>query len=108
MTTKLTTLAIAVVLGIGAGQAAAQTAYGWQLMSPQEQAAHRANMRTLPYAERQSYRARHHEEMKQRAEARGLTLPDEPLFAGAGRRTGARAYGSGYGFRGPGGRRCRW
>jgi hypothetical protein len=112
MTTKLTVLATAAVLGIGAvigaGPAVAQTAYGWQLMAPQEWAEHRAILRTLPYAERQAYRARHHEEMKQRAESKGLTLPDQPLFSGGGRRTGAGAYGPGYRFRGPGGRPCRW
>lgn len=107
MRTKLTALAIAAVLGIGAGQAAAQNVYGWQLMNPQEQAAHRANMRTLPYAEREAYRFRHHEQMKQRAAASGLAVPDRPLVAGTGRRNGTGAYGPGYG-RGRGGRCCRW
>ncbi len=112
MTTKLTALATAAVLGIGiaigAGPTTAQTAYGWQLMTPQEWAIHRTNMRSLPPTERQAYRARHHQEMKQRAEAKGLTLPDQPQFAGAGRRAGAGGYGPGYGFRGPGRRPCRW
>ena len=112
MTTKLTALATAAALGIGitlgANPAAAQTAYGWQLMTPNEVAAHRANLRNLTPAERVAYRARHHEEMKQRAEAKGLVLPDQPQFVGAGRRTGAGGYGPGYGFRGPGWRRCWW
>ena len=107
MKSKLTTLAIAAVLGIGAGQAGAQTAYGWQLMDPQERAAHRAAVQTLPYAEREAYRTQHHEQMKQRAAAKGLTLPDRPLVAGGGRRNGAGAFGPGNGFRGRGGRCCR-
>jgi hypothetical protein len=113
MKTKLTALATAMVLSIGAAigaaPAVAQTAYGWQLMTPNEVAAHRTNLRDLPPAARVAYRARHHEEMKQRAEAMGLVLPDQPQFAGAGRRIGAGGIGPGYGFRGPGGRRCcRW
>lgn len=111
MTTKLTALTTAAVLGIGialgANPASAQTTYGWQLMTPNEVAAHRTNLRNLPPAERVAYRARHHEEMKQRAETKGLVLPDQPQFAGAGRRVGAGGYGPGCGFRGLGGRRCR-
>ena len=112
MTTKLTVLATAVVLGIGialgANTASAQTAYGWQLMTPGEVAAHRTHLRNLSPAERVAYRARHHEEMKRRAETKGLVLPDQPQFAGPGPRGGVRGFGPGYGFRGPGGRRCRW
>ena len=106
-----TVLAIAAALSLGLAASsdplAAQTVYGWQLMTPQEWAAHRNTMRTLPPAERSLYRARHHEEMQKRAEAQGLTLPDAPLFQGAGRRGGGRGPGPGYGFPGPQG--CwRW
>jgi len=111
MKSKLTALAIAVVLGtgvaIGASQDAAQTVYGWQLMTPQEQVEHRNKMLSLPFAERQAYRNEHHEEMKQRAEAQGLRLPDQPLFVGRMHRRGAGAFGPGYGFPGSGGRWCQ-
>ncbi len=105
MKTKQTVLAIAAALTLGMAASsdplAAQTLYGWQLMTPREWAAHRNTMRTLPPAERSTYRARHHEEMQKRAAAQGLTLPDEPLFQGAGRRGGGRGPGPGYGFPGP-------
>ncbi len=102
MKTKRSLLSIATALGIGIGlsssPAAAETVYGWQLLTPQEWAAHRTTMRTLSPAERAAYRARHHEEMQKLAQAQGLTLSDEPLFAGGG----CRGYGPGYGFRGGG------
>ncbi len=102
MKTKPTLLVIATALGIGIGlsssPAAAETVYGWQLMTPQEWAAHRTTMWNLPPAERAAYRARHHEEMRKLAEAKGLTLPDEPTFA----RARGRGYGPGAGFRRPG------
>lgn len=108
MKSRLTALTVAAALGIGAvlahQPAFAQSVYGWQLMTPQELAAHRTAMRNLPPAERTAYRARHHEQMTQRAEARGLVLPEQPLVAGAGRRAGVPGYGPGYGFRRPGGR----
>ena len=106
---NLLALVAASCLGLGAspGPLAAQPLYGWQMMTPQEWAAHRNTMRTLPPEERSAYRARHHEEMQKRAAAQGLTLPDKPLPQGAGRRGGGRGPGPGYGF--PGRRPCwRW
>jgi hypothetical protein len=83
-----------------------QTYYGSQLMSPAERAEHRATMMNLSPSERQAYRAGHHEEMQKRAEAMGLTLPDQPPAYGRGVGRGGPGYGSGYGP-GPGyGYRC--
>ena len=89
----------------------AQTYYGSQLMPPQERAEHRAIMRRLPPSERDDYRARHHEEMKQRAESMGLSIPDQPPTYGRGfyrrgpgygyGRGGPRYWGPGYGGAGP-------
>lgn len=102
MKMKRTLLAVAAITGLGIGLssdlAATETVYGWQLMTPDEWAEHRTAMRSLPPAERVAYRDQHHEQMKQRAEAQGLTLPDEPVFAGGP----GRGYGRGYGFRGAG------
>jgi hypothetical protein len=53
--------------------------YGSQLMTPAERNAYRKKMRSLKTSqERESYRMQHHEEMQQRAAARGVTLPDTP------------------------------
>lgn len=96
------------VLSLGlAFSASAQTTYGSQLMTPQERAEHRATMRSLPPAERDAYRAEHHEKMRQRAEAKGLSLPENA--PPRGQRSdrgwgypGVGGWGPGYGY--PGGR----
>ena len=106
MITRHTVLAIGAALALGTAvgshSLAAQPVYGWQLMEPEEWAAHRTNMLNLPPEERAAYRARHHAEMRQRAAALGLTLPEQPRFAGAGARRGGKGYGRGYGNGGPG------
>lgn len=56
--------------------ASAQTTHGSQLMTPQERAEHGSTIRSLPPAEREAYREEHHERMRQRAEAMGLTMPE--------------------------------
>jgi len=82
----------------------AQTHYGSQLMSPDEWADHWKMMRSLPPGERETYRAQHHEAMKERAESMGLTLPDQPPSYGRfGRRGPGYGYGrGGRGYWGPG------
>ncbi len=70
------------------------TMYGYQLMTEQERAEHRATMRSFnTEAEREAYRRQHHEMMQERAKAQGVTLPDEPMPRGQGR-------GMGQGYRG--------
>jgi hypothetical protein len=65
------------------------------LMTPEERAQHRQTMQTLPPGEREAYMQRQHEEMKKRAAAMGVTLPDLPgPYGGPG--------GPGMGPRGPG------
>lgn len=65
--------------------------YGSQLMTPQERAEHRAKMRAAKTAEeREQIRKEHHEQMKERAKARGVTLPDEPPVRGGGMGPGGR------------------
>jgi len=50
---------------------------GWQLMSPQERIEHQARVRGFTdYETCQAYRARHHDLMVQRAQQRGLELPE--------------------------------
>lgn len=79
----------------------AQPCLARQLMTPQEWAHHQGAMQNLPPAEREAYRAKHHEEMQRRAAARGLTLPVQPPPMGMGRAMGPGAWGPGYGSGGP-------
>lgn len=59
--------------------------YGSQLMTPQERAEHRAKMQSATTKqEREQIRNEHHEQMKIRAKARGITLPDQAPAIGAG------------------------
>jgi hypothetical protein len=78
--------------------------YGSQMMTRAERDEYRQKMRGAATAEeRERVRAEHHEQMKERAQARGITLPDEPR---AGRGPGASSgggMGPGGGGMGPGG-----
>ena len=59
--------------------------YGAQLMSDPERSAYQTKMRSLKTDQaREAFRLEHHEEMKIRAAARGITLPNEPLAKGLG------------------------
>ncbi len=52
---------------------------GWDLMTPEERAEHRAKMRSLKTApEREAYRAEQHAKMEERAKQQGKTLPSGP------------------------------
>ena len=66
--------------------------FGWQLMSVEERAQHRAKMRSFKtQEEREAYRKEHHERMQARAREQGLTLPQMPRqgAGGGGRGSGA-------------------
>ena len=88
----------AVFLGAWMVPSGAQPCPARQLMTPQEWAQHQAIMRNLPPAQREAYRAQHHEQMKQRAAAKGLILPQQlpPMGMGIGRVMGPGAWGPGY------------
>ena len=59
--------------------------YGSQLMSDPERSAYQTKMRSLKTDQaREAFRLEHHEEMKIRASARGITLPNEPYAKGLG------------------------
>lgn len=76
--------------------------YGSQLMTQQERIEYRARMRAAKTAgERQQIRKEHHEQMQERAKAKGLTLPDAPPARGGGMGPGMRPGGG----MGPGGGR---
>lgn len=65
-------------------------AYGWQLMTEQERVEHRETMRSLKtHEEREAYRKAHHEKMQERAEERGVDLPEDPQERGRGRGSGS-------------------
>ncbi|MGD8572462.1 MAG: hypothetical protein PVF34_03960 [Gammaproteobacteria bacterium] len=72
--------------------------YGWQLMSVEERAQHRAKMQSFnTEEERAAYRKEHHKKMQARAEAQGVDLPDEPIKDRGGPGPGARSGGGGGG-----------
>lgn len=75
--------------------------YGSQLMTQQERQEYRAKMQSLKTKEeRERFRIEHHEKMKERAKAQGVTLPDKPPAVGGGMGNGS---GSGFGPGGGGG-----
>ncbi len=77
----------------------AQPCFARQLMSPNEWRQHQATLWSLPPAQREVYRAQHHEQMKRRAAAQGVVLPHQPppMGLGMGRRMVPRAWIPGYG-----------
>ncbi len=80
--------------GALAADAAQETVFGSQLMTEQERTVYRARMWAAQNEEaRAAIRAEHHEQMRARAQAQGLTLPETPPAAGAGmgRRMGPAA-----------------
>jgi hypothetical protein len=78
--------------------------YGSELMTKEERAEYRAKMRAAKTKEeREKIRKEHHERMKERAKAQGVTLPDEPPAIGGGMGPGSGGMGPGRGGMGPGG-----
>jgi hypothetical protein len=74
--------------------------YGSQLMTQEERMEYRNRMRNAKtLEEREQIRKEHHEQMKVRAQEKGVTLPDEPPARGRGMGPGK---GMGPGM-GPGG-----
>lgn len=72
--------------------------YGSQLMTQQERVEYRAKMRAAKTAgEREQVRKEHHDLMKERAKARGATLPDTPPAMGGGMGPGGGGMGPGRG-----------
>lgn len=66
--------------------------YGSQLMTQAERNQYRLKMRTLKTVqEREAFRLQHHEQMKVRAQEKGVVLPEEPPIGGAGFGPGAGA-----------------
>ena len=59
--------------------------YGSQLMTREERTEYRAKMRSLKTKEeREALRMEHHQQMQERAKAKGKTLPDMPPAQGGG------------------------
>ena len=78
--------------------------YGSQLMTQQERTEYRAKMSAAKTVEEQEQiRKEHHEQMQERAQARGVTLPDEPPARGGGMGPGGGGMGPGGGGMEPGG-----
>ena len=99
--------ALAAALSLSAGSAFTadqkEQIYGSQLMTQQERNAFRSKMRAAKTAEeRERIRNEHHEQMVERAKARGVTLPGEPPAGGGGMGPGSGGMGPGSGM-GPGG-----
>lgn len=77
------------------------TIYGSQLMTRQERNEYRTKMRSMKtQQEREAYRLEHHKQMQERAQARGVTLPDMPPAAGKGMGPGSGGMGPGGGMGG--------
>ena len=77
--------------------------YGSQLMTQQERTEYRAKMSAAKTVEEQEQiRKEHHEQMQERAQARGVTLPDEPPARGGGMGPGGGGMGPGGGGMGMG------
>jgi hypothetical protein len=80
--------------------------YVSQLMTQQERTEYHAKMSAAKTAEeREQIRKEHHEQMKERAKARGVILPDKPVVGGGGIGPGGGGMGPGGGSMGPGGER---
>ena len=79
--------------------------YGSQLMTREERLEYRNKMRNLKTVEeREQFRLEHHKQMQERAQARGVTLPDEPPARRGHMGPGGGAMGpGGAGPMGPGG-----
>lgn len=102
--------ALTTVLALSAAGAFAadqdEPIYGSQIMTQQERNDYRTKMRAAKTAqEREQIRKEHHDRIKERAKAQGITLPDEPPARGAGMGPGG-GMGPGAG-QGPGGGRGR-
>lgn len=81
--------------------------FGSQMMTQQERNEYRSKISTAKTAEeRERIRNEHHEQMVERAKARGVTLPDEPPARGGRMSPGEGGMGSsgGKGSGGGGGR----
>ena len=77
--------------------------YGSQLMTQQERTEYRAKMSAAKtVGEQEQIRKEHHEQMQERARARGVTLPDEPPARGGGMGPGGGGMGPGGGGMGMG------
>ncbi len=87
-TMGLSALLAALLLASGgavAADAAQEPIFGSQLMTEQERTVHRARMWAAENDEaRNAIRAEHHEQMRARAQERGVTLPETPPARGAG------------------------
>ncbi len=77
---------------------------GRRLMTEQEWQEHRQKMQTMTPEERQKYREEWHKKMVERAQERGITIPETPGPHGPGKGMGpGRGKGPGGGPQGGGG-----
>lgn len=77
--------------------------YGSQLMTQPERTEYRAKMSAAKtVGEQEQIRKEHHEQMQERAQARGVTLPDEPPARRGGMGPGGGGIGPGGGGMGMG------
>lgn len=82
-------VSIFVSAAVRAEDQAREPIYGSHLMTDQERAEHRTQMRGATTAEeRERIRKEHHERMELRAKERGLTIPNEPPPRGGGKGPG--------------------
>ena len=95
-TAVLGSMAVGATLAQGGRNMPGDRLFGRDLMTEQERLILRERLRNARTGEeRERIRAEHHERMRERAEAQGFTLPEEPM-AGGGPRSGGMP-GQGWG-----------
>lgn len=89
LVTTLSAISMITLINIAPVTFADEPIYGYQLMTEQERAEHRAKMQSFQTEqEREAYRQEHHKMMQERAKVQGITLPDEPMPYGQGQGRG--------------------
>lgn len=89
LVTSLSAISMITLINIAPVTFADEPIYGYQLMTEQERAEHRAKMQSFQTEqEREAYRQEHHKMMQERAKVQGITLPDEPMPYGQGQGRG--------------------
>lgn len=99
LTALLTGVIINTSFTVSAQNSGAEMPYGPRLMTQQEWQQHREMMRSFQTnEERLAYRRQIHEEMRLRAQQRGISMPEQPpMWGGQGMGMGSNGQGNGWG-----------
>ncbi|UVO19622.1 hypothetical protein [Stutzerimonas stutzeri] len=87
-------LSLVLLSGAALAQSAGGQGFGSQIMTQQERLEYRNRMReAATQEEREQVLVQHHEQMRERAKERGVTLPEDPPARGMGGGMGSGAGG---------------